>query len=515
MVAAIERGTPPKVDDAAIRVKVGEILNRHPCVGLALGVVRDGRLEFFHGHGYAELRTRTPIYEDTVFRVGSITKTFTTICVMQLVERGLIDLDAPAGDYLRAYRLVPAKSYFKAATVRHLLTHTAGIAEVRHATDVFRRLFGETVEYGEPVPTAADYYRGGLRIEAEPGSRFVYTDHDFTTLGQIVADVSGQPLPRYMREHLFEPLGMDSTDLVRSERVASRLATGYDLRNDGPRAIADYDLATVGGGAAYSTPRDIGRYIAALTGGGANDHGRVLDPHSMATIFAPHYRTDRRLPGAGLAFARFDLSGHLAVEHGGIVPGFISQIFVAPDDRIGIMAFTNGARLAMVWLPPQLNVLLRDLIGAPDAGVRADIPHRPEVWPQICGWYALSARLTDIRARAMIGAGVEVFVRRGQLMIRGLSPLPPMYRGVPLHPDSDNDPLVFRIDLSEWELGTSRIVFGRSDQTGKMQVSSEIWPWTLSQESRATNPRLWVNGAFAAGSLACTAMLLRRLRAPR
>ena len=100
-------------------------------VGLAVGVIRNGSLEFFNGHGLADIASNAPITEDTVFRIGSITKPFTAIAVMQLWEQGLIDLDAPANDYLRAYELIPAQAGFRPATVRHLLTHTAGITEVQ------------------------------------------------------------------------------------------------------------------------------------------------------------------------------------------------------------------------------------------------------------------------------------------------------------------------------------------------------------------------------------------------
>src|SRR5262245_16779131 len=122
----------PTLNEGELTARVNGILNRHPAVGLALGVVRDGRLTYFRGHGFADIASRTPITEDTVFRIGSITKTFTAIAVMQLWEQGLVDLDAPANDYLRAYQLVPAKPSFGTATVRHLLTHTAGIREVLH-----------------------------------------------------------------------------------------------------------------------------------------------------------------------------------------------------------------------------------------------------------------------------------------------------------------------------------------------------------------------------------------------
>ncbi|HEY6686785.1 MAG TPA: serine hydrolase domain-containing protein [Propionibacteriaceae bacterium] len=98
----------PEVDQLEMRARVDEILNRRPAVGFALGVVRNGSLQCFQSQGVADIAAHTPITEDTVFRIASITKTFTGIAVMQLWERGLVDLDAPASDYLRADRLVPA-----------------------------------------------------------------------------------------------------------------------------------------------------------------------------------------------------------------------------------------------------------------------------------------------------------------------------------------------------------------------------------------------------------------------
>jgi CubicO group peptidase (beta-lactamase class C family) len=434
------------VNESEMRARVNEILNRWPTVGLAVGVVRNGSLEFFYGHGLADIESNTPITQDAVFRIGSITKTFTAIAIMQLWEQGLVDLDAPANDYLRAYKLIPAKDSFRPATVRHLLTHTAGIREILHPSDLLRLRDQDTVKLGRRVPSLAEYYQGGLRIDAEPGSRFMYTNHGFATLGQIIEDVSGETLDHYLREHLFEPLGMTDTDLVRSRRVQSHLATGYELCHNGVRAVTDCEVVTVGGGAAYSTPRDMARYLATLLGSGANEHSRVLKPATMATLFEPQYQPDPRLSGNGLAFFRANLDGHLAVEHDGILPGFDSQIFLAPDDGIGVMAFANGARQGFHWLTPEVGGLLKRLLGVPDEVIRTDVPQHPELWDDLCGWYHFSAHLTD-PGKLALGAGIEVFVRHGQLMMRALSPIPALYRGFLLHPDDDNDPYVFRIRL--------------------------------------------------------------------
>ncbi len=465
-----------------LAAKASEMLSQWPAVGLAMGVVHGGRLTAFSGHGFADIASHLGVTEDTVFRIASITKTFTAIAVMQLWEQGLLDLDAPASDYLRAYRLVPARPGFRPATVRHLLTHTAGIREVLHPSGLLRlRDLGETVPLGRPVPSLAEYYRGGLRIYAEPGTRFGYTDHGFATLGQIVADVSGLPLHRYLRERIFEPLGMSRTDLGESARVSSRQARGYELRSSGPEAIPGYEVVTAGGGGIYSTPADLGRYLAALLGGGAGEHGCVLKPATMAAMFEPHYQPDPRIPGMGLAFFRASLGGHLAVEHDGILPGYDSQIFLVPGAGLGVLALANGARRGMHWLMPHVASLTRQLLGVPAPAIRADVPHHPEIWHDLCGRYRFSGYRTD-PARFALGAGAQVMVRRGQLTLRFLSPIPALYRGFPLHPDDEADPYVFRIELGQLGIETGRVVFSERPGGGVSALHADFAPLSFDKQ---------------------------------
>ncbi len=336
---------------------------------------------------------------------------------------------------------------------------------------------------GERLPPLGELYGGGLRVGAEPGTRFIYSDFGFATLGQIVEDVSGQSFDVYLRDHIFQPLGMADTDLNRSAKVEERLATGYNLGSRGAKSIVDRQWVTAGASSIYSTPRDMARYLSALTGGGANEHGSVLRPETLASMFEPHYQPEPRIPGIGLSFFRFDFGGHLAVEHGGILPGFNSQIFAAPDDGVAVMAFTNGAKGAMFWLPGEIAGLLSYLLGVPDEVIRADVPHHPEIWADICGRYQLSARLTDARARMMMGAGVEVFVRGGRLLLRGLTPVPTLYKGLPLHPDDDNDPYVFRLDLSRFGIGTMRVVFSLDPEEGSTSLHLDVMPLGLHREA--------------------------------
>jgi len=156
--------------DVEFEGRIARILHRWSAVGLAVGVVSNGSLASFSAHGVADIVERTPITEDTVFRIASITKTVTAVSVLQLWEQGQVDLDAPANEYLRAYRLVPADPGWRPATLRHLLTHTAGIPEVVPARGALRPDFGESVALGERLPSLAEHYRGRLRLVAEPGT---------------------------------------------------------------------------------------------------------------------------------------------------------------------------------------------------------------------------------------------------------------------------------------------------------------------------------------------------------
>jgi CubicO group peptidase (beta-lactamase class C family) len=507
----IERSLAPVAEVGLVR-RIGEILNRRPAVGLAVGVVRDGRIESLHGRGLADISSKADVTENTVFRIGSVTKLFTAIAVMQLWEAGWVDLDASANDYLRAYRLVPAEAGWRPATLRHLLTHTAGVPEIRGLADLRQadltpsggRPGHLSVKSGEPLPSLAQYYRGGLRVVVEPGTAFAYTNHGFATLGQIVEDVSGMPLERYMRECIFEPLEMADTDLVRSERFTSRLATGYVFGRRGPKPVPDREWTGPGAGGIYSTTRDMARFAAALLGGGADEHGRILEPATLATMREPHFQPDPRLPGMGLGFFRGEVGGHYVVSHEGILPGFNSMLLLAPDDGVGIIAFTNGSSGAFGWLQIELDRLLRQVLKIPDEVVR-NLPHHPEVWPDICGRYVFPPRISDLRIRLMLSRGVEVVAGDGRLRIRFLAPVPfapvPLpLAGLPLEPDDEHDPYLFRLDLSQVGMPPVRVVFNRGAAGRATAVHTDLGgqPWSLVRADDAGIERRWLPPVMAA-----------------
>ena len=487
------------IDDLDLTATVTQILDRWPCAGLAVGVITDEGLAWFHGHGFADVGAETPITQDTVFRIGSITKTFTAIAVMQLWERGLVDLDAPANDYLRSFRLVPARPHLRPATVRHLLTHTAGVGYWRRLSDLLQPGVGSGIQAARSgAPPLADYYRRGLPVEVEPGTKWAYSNHGFAALGQIVEDVSGQPLDSYLRDNILDPLGMEHTDLIRSERVRHLLATGYVLRSRGLKPVADREIPTPGGGGMYATTADIARCAAALLST-ADEHGSVLRPESVATMFQPHFQPDPRVPGMGLAFELGEEAGQKIVSKTGIVSGFHSAMALAPDKGIGVVAFGNtGGLIGRNATEPLAATLLRRLLGHPANVLRSDIPPRPETWSEICGWYSPTpGPVTNVFPRALMGAGAEVLVDGGHLTLKPLTPIPAMRHGFRLHPDDPDDPWVFRVHSPEF--GTDhRVVFDREPKEGP---AKRLFLDRMSFERRPDfrNPRLWLTGLLAAG----------------
>jgi CubicO group peptidase (beta-lactamase class C family) len=223
------------------------------------------------------------------------------------------------------------------------------------------------VKCGEPLPSLAEYYRGGLRVVAQPGTVFAYSNHGFATLGQIIEDVSGTTLERYFQERIFQPLGMRDTDLVRSAPIGARLATGYTLGRRGAQVVPDRVWIGAAAGGIYSTTSDIARFAAALMRGGTNGHGPVLDPAALARCRRP--LPARSSPSGVGARSPAEAKRISLVGHDGFVPlqpapgGPRRRRRVVPHQRV---------KGAFLWLQTEFEAV-RDLLGVPDEVVRTDI----------------------------------------------------------------------------------------------------------------------------------------------
>ena len=158
-----------EVLDRADELIVGA-MNEDAAPGMGVGVVRDAEPVYTRGFGVADAARDRLVSPDTVFRIGSISKTMTAVGLMQLYERDLFALDDPVNDHLKGYEVGHVDPAAPPVTFRHMLTHTAGIGELRGVTDLFRPMIGLGSKPSKPVPEPAEYYAGGLRSAVYPGS---------------------------------------------------------------------------------------------------------------------------------------------------------------------------------------------------------------------------------------------------------------------------------------------------------------------------------------------------------
>lgn len=444
---------------------VVESMNERVTPGAGVGVVSGSETVYAKGFGLANAERGTPVTPQTVFRIGSISKTMTAIGLMQLWERGRFDLEDPVNEYLEGYRVEHPDPAAPPVTFRHMLTHTSGIGELRGPTDLLRPMIGLGAKPGEATPTTAEYYAGGLRPAIHPGTRWAYSNHAFNVLGQLVEDISGEPFVEYMRKNVFDPLGMRSTDYLRSERVRGELAQGYNFSRGRLKPVKYLEIVVRGAGSVFSSVEDVCRYAAALLGDGANEHGRVLRPETLGLMLRPHYRLDGRLPGMGLSFLLDDLDGRLVAGHDGGWPGFVSSMTICPEEGVAVVAFVNASSPAAQEVS---QGLLRRLLDAPDpasALPKKGVLESPHLWPELRGFYGPVGPINvNSRVYLMYAGELEVFARENHLAVRTL--VGPLRKGLRLYPVDPADPLAFEAVYEGQPFG---VVFERGAGSGTVE----------------------------------------------
>jgi CubicO group peptidase (beta-lactamase class C family) len=384
---------------------------------------------------------------DTVFRIASISKTFTAIGIMQLWEQGLFDMDDPVNGYLRGFKVMNKDPLSPPVTFRHMLTHTSGIGEAPSIKDALPMLAGRDRFFGkeeDQAPVFSEIYGGLFLTDVHAGTKWAYANHAFAILGQLVEDISGMPFPEYMIEHVFKPLGMLKTDYLFTDRVREAFAQGYNFKKGAFEPISLKLRLLHGAGSVFSSVNEMAKYMAALMNGGANEHGRVLKAETLRMMMTPQLDTDPRVFSMGLAFWLDDFSGHLVAGHGGSLPGFISDMKVAPEDSLGVLVFTNTSDLAPEFIGTEI---LHRLLGVPNPDADfppKDILSRPYDWSRFIGFYGPKPGfLTNARLWFSFGGEIEIYVdKQNQLALRTL--FGPVAKGMPIYRVDPDDPLLYR-----------------------------------------------------------------------
>jgi CubicO group peptidase (beta-lactamase class C family) len=284
------------------------------------------------GYGSANLEWDIPNAPTTKFRLGSLTKQFTAACILLLEERGKLKTD----DLVKKH-MPDAPATWDKITIFHLLTHTSGIPNFTSFPD-----FSST----EAFPTTPEKLVARFRdkpLDFQPGEKWSYSNSGYVLLGYLIERISGQSYADFVRQNIFQPLGMKDSGYDSNSAVISHRASGYTPSPHGPVNAGYVDMTIpLSAGGLYSTTEDLLRWEQGLFG------DKLLTPASLQKMISP-FKNDYAF-GLGV----YTAGGHKVIEHAGGIEGFHTHLAYYPDDRLVVVVLANLNGPAASAMAPKL-----------------------------------------------------------------------------------------------------------------------------------------------------------------
>jgi len=320
-------------------------LEYNPMAGATISVVKDGEIWLVKGYGYADLEKQVKVDgEQSLFRPGSTSKLFTWTAVMQLVEQGKLDLDADVNQYIPDFKMPEA--FGKPITLRNVMTHTAGLEDgglgylFQKGPEQFMPL-GEALAAHMPArvrPPTTNF--GG------DGTNSSYSNWATALAGHIVASVSGESFEDYIRQHIFEPLEMNSSTFAEPlpAELAPRMATGYQFK-EGKLKAHDFEYVHnfAPAGSLTSSAPDMANFMIAHLNHGEFKDRRILKAETAQQMHARQFSANPHINGSGLGFYETWVNGRRWIGHGGDMIAFHSDLLLLPEEKIGIFVSYNSS----------------------------------------------------------------------------------------------------------------------------------------------------------------------------
>jgi CubicO group peptidase (beta-lactamase class C family) len=300
-------------------------------------IARDGETLLAKGYGFEDVAEQKPVDPaSTLFRPGSVSKLFTWVAVMQLVEQGELDLDADVNTYLKTFRI--RDSFDDPVTLRHILTHTPGFED-----GALGYLILDDPERAMPLRDAMERYQPE-RVNP-PGAQTAYSNYATSLAGLIVENVSGTPFVEYVQSRILEPLGMRDSTFAEPlpEELAGQMATSYGVEA-GAFAEKPFEIISnfAPAGALSATATDMVRFAQAVLDGGELEGNRILAEATLDQMLTRAFSHDDRLMGMALGFYETDYNGHRVLGHGGDTRWFHSQLGIDLESRLAFFVSFGG-----------------------------------------------------------------------------------------------------------------------------------------------------------------------------
>jgi D-alanyl-D-alanine carboxypeptidase len=317
-----------------------EYMEKHGVVGAAVGLIHDGKVVYLQGYGFADRQQSIPVTENTVFQAASISKTLTAWGIMNLVEEGKLDLDAPVSQYLTRWELPQSNYDPNGVTTRRLLSHTAGIANVGGYTGFGPEETPQTLE--ESLQSAEDANGEGVRIVRQPGTKYAYSGGGYSLLQLVIEEVTQMPFEEYMKSEILTPLAMSHSGFTLDHETAENLSIVYG--GDG-NALPSRVFTAKAAAGLYTTVQDLATWVAAMIPSEtASQGGNVLEPETLQEMFLPQ-TGEKGLSSYGLGYMLQSIffTDRNEVYHTGTnVPGWCSVIATVPEKGEGLVVLTNS-----------------------------------------------------------------------------------------------------------------------------------------------------------------------------
>jgi CubicO group peptidase (beta-lactamase class C family) len=343
--------------------------------GAAFVFVEDGRVAYQKGYGSADVERKTPVDPaTTIWRIGSVSKTFTATAVMQLVDRRQVHLEADVNQYLK--RVSVPGGYPLPVTLGDLLSHTGGLDEIRPGTQA---------EQLEGIQPLADFLRDHLVRVRAPGRAIAYSTYGITLAGLVIEDVSGSSYETFVARNIFQPLGMTRSSITRvPDSLAAAVARGYEWE-DGKLVPQPWEwYHTTPASSINSTASDMAHYLIAHLQHGRYQDARLFSETTGRLMHQQRFTMHARTPGVGLGWFEETVGDLRLVEHGGNMAGYSSQLTMVPSEDSGffLVSQLEGNTLRDILK----DTLLKRLY--PAARVRHPVPLPPPQWTDRAGVYA-------------------------------------------------------------------------------------------------------------------------------
>jgi CubicO group peptidase (beta-lactamase class C family)/D-alanyl-D-alanine dipeptidase len=299
---------------------------------LSVALVDDQTTVWARGFGVANPADSTAATAETPYRVASVSKLFTDVAVMQLVESGRVALDTPVTRYVP--EIHPANPFGQPTTLRELLSHRSGLVREPPVGNYF--------DPTSPSVAATALSLNGTSLIYPPGSRTKYSNAAITLAGYIVERVTGEPFAIHMQRAVLDPLGMTQSSFDPSPGLVQRRARGQMWTTDGRTfAAPTFPLGLAPAAELTASMHDLGRFLSALFAGGMGPGGRVLADSSLAAMWGIQFGEKAQASGYGLGFAISQLDGHQRIGHSGWHYGFGTELAALPHERLGVAVSTT------------------------------------------------------------------------------------------------------------------------------------------------------------------------------